>query len=164
MNKILMLVYAICGIIAIGVFYSMNLLTQPVNNDDYWGGNGNPALFIPVVAMPFILYFLYGTTELSMRANERWLLRKGTIGGILISTTYILAASFFTYNKAFEFRKYIVDVKGASSYPEEFALFNVFSTHIFLNPLTFILVVMVCFLTGAVWSLARNRKEKVQIL
>lgn len=161
MAKLIMVLYALSAIITILAFYSMNFLSQPVNNDDYWGGNGNPALFIPVVAMPFTFIFLYGTIEFSMRAigkrhNPQWVFL-----GILISTTYILAVSIITYKKADEFRTYIIDKKDAYSHPEEFALFNVFSNHIFFNPFTFIALVAFCFLLGAVWSLIKDRLEGV---
>ncbi|MGH2317668.1 hypothetical protein ACRC6Q_07845 [Planococcus sp. SE5232] len=52
-----------------------------------------------------------------------------------------------------------VETKDAFDNPEVFSLFTIFSNHIFFNPLTFILVVMACFLAGLVWSLIRNRPK-----
>lgn len=159
MYKILMLLYVLSTLLTIAAFYGINYLSEPVRNDDFRGGNGNPALFIAMVGMPFIFYFLYGTVELSMRAAEKWLSRKCSLLGVLASTSFILAGLFITFNKANEYRNYIVATKDAYSNPGQFALFNVFSNHLFFNPLTFMLVVACCFLMGTLWSLVRGKKK-----
>lgn len=158
MNKILMALYGVSAILTLTVFYWLNYLTAPVANDDYRGGNGNPALFFPVVLMPFIFYFLYGTIELSMRLAEKWLSRKKTIFVISLSLIYVVGTALWTIRAADRFRTYIVDTKDAYSDPTEFALLNVFSNHLFFNPLTFFGVVVICFIVGAGWSLKRRAR------
>ncbi|WP_231554780.1 hypothetical protein [Planococcus sp. PAMC 21323] len=154
----LMALYGLSIFLTIAVFYVMNYLTAPLLNNDYRGGNGNPALFFPVVLMPFIFYFLYGTVELSMRLAEEWLSRKKTIIGIVLSLVYIIGGSIWAVRAADNYRTYIVDTKDAYSNPAEFALLNVFSNHLFFNPMTFFLVVGVCFVMGAGWSLWRRTR------
>ncbi|ANU10731.1 hypothetical protein A1A1_09756 [Planococcus antarcticus DSM 14505] len=161
MYKIFMLLYGLSAILLIAAFYGMNYFNAPVKNDDFWGGNGHLAFFIPVVLMPFILYFLYGTIELSMRIADRWLSQKKIVFGISLSLAYILATSLWTIRVADRFRMYIVDTKDAYNKPAQFPMFNVFSNHLFFNPFTFILVVLVCFVVGAVWSLARKTTRKM---
>ena len=164
MYKLLMLLYWLSAFLTLAAFYGMNSLSEPVKNDDFGGGNGNPTLVIPFLLMPFVLYFFYGTIELSMRATSRWLsprLSPRSIWiGILISAVYVATSSVYTLKKADAFRTYIVDTKDAYDNPEDFSLFNIFSNHIFFNPLTFVLVVMACFLAGSVWSLMGDVPKK----
>ncbi|ANU28186.1 hypothetical protein [Planococcus versutus] len=161
MNKIVMVLYGLSFMVTIAVFYVMNDLTAPLLNTDYRGGNGNPALFFPVVLMPFIFYFLYGTIELSMRIANKWLGHKKTIIVISLSLIYAICTALWTIRAAGKFRTYIVDTKDEYSNPAEFALLNVFSNDIFFNPFTFLGVVAICFVVGAVWSLERNRGTSV---
>ncbi|MGB6408495.1 MAG: hypothetical protein WBF39_13540 [Planococcus donghaensis] len=158
MNKILMALYGVSVILTFAVFYWMNYLTAPVLNNDYRGGNGNPALFFPVVLMPFLFYFLYGTVELSMRLAERWLSRKKITIMISLSLIYVIVVTLRTIHTADRFRTYIVETKDAYSNPTEFALLNVFSNHLFFNPLTFSGVVGICFIAGAGWSLKKRAR------
>lgn len=160
-HKILIFLYVVSVLMTIAAFYGMNYMTEPVRDDDFRGSNGNPAFFIAAVGMPFILYFLYGTVELSMRAADKWLSQKGSLLGILISTSFILVASLITFNRAIEYRKYIVATKDAYSNPQQFALFNVFSNHLFFNPLTFMLALACCFLIGTIWSFVRGKKRLI---
>ena len=161
MYKLLMLLYGLSAILTVIVFYGMNILSEPVKNDGFGGGNGNPTLVIPFFLMPFILYFLYGTIELSMRVASRSLTVRNIRLGILISSVFVAAVSAYTLKKADDFRTFIVDTKDAYDNPEDFSLFNIFSNHIFFNPLTFVLVVMACFLAGTVWSLMRDVPKKI---
>ena len=160
MYKLLMLLYGLSAILTVIVFYGMNILSEPVKNDGFGGGNGNPTLVIPFFLMPFILYFLYGTIELSMRVASRSLTVRNIRLGILISSVFVAAVSAYTLKKADDFRTFIVDTKDAYDNPEDFSLFNIFSNHIFFNPLTFVLVVMACFLAGSVWSLMGDVPKK----
>ncbi|WP_223632632.1 hypothetical protein [Planococcus sp. 4-30] len=160
MYKLLMLLYWLSAILTLAAFYGMNALSEPVKNDGFGGGNGNPTLVIPFFLMPFIMYFLYGTVELSMRIASKWLTSRSIWLGILISSVYVVTVSVYTLKKADDFRSYIVETKDAFDNPEDFSLFTIFSNHIFFNPLTFILVVMICFLAGLVWSLIRDRPKK----
>lgn len=160
MYKLLMLLYWLSAFLTLVGFYGMNSLSEPVKNDGFGGGNGNPTLIIPFFLMPFILYFLYGTIELSMRATSRWFSPKGIWTGIAISFIYVAVSSAYTVKKAKDFRTYIVDTKDAFNNPDDFSLFTIFSNHIFFNPVTFGLLVMGCFLIGSVWSLNRQAPEK----
>ncbi|WP_142829734.1 hypothetical protein [Planococcus soli] len=72
MRKLLLFLYIVSLVIVLIGFYGMNFFTETVAEDGTGGGNGNPALFIPVFLMPFFFYFLYGTTELSMRLAARY--------------------------------------------------------------------------------------------
>ena len=160
MYKLLMLLYWLSTILTLTAFYGMNVLSEPVKNDGFGDGNGNPTLFIPFFLMPFILYFLYGTIELSMRVASKWLTASSIWLGIMISSVYVCTASVYTLKKAADFRTHIVETKDAFDNPEDFSLFTIFSNHIFFNPLTFLLMVMACFLAGSVWSLIRDRPKK----
>lgn len=155
MYKVLMLLYGLSAILTILTFYGMNVLSAPVQNDDFGGGNGNPALVIPVFLMPFILYFVYGTIELSMRAAGKWLSSRSKWLGILVSSISVIGIFVYTLKKANDFRTYIVVTKEAYNNPEDFALLTIFSNHIFFNPLTFAMLVISCFGAGVVWSLIR---------
>lgn len=66
MRKLLLVLYVISLLAVLMGFYGMNFFTEPIREGGSGGGNGNPALFIPVFLMPFLFYFLYGTTKLSM--------------------------------------------------------------------------------------------------
>lgn len=160
MYKLLMLLYWLSAFLTLAGFYGMNSLSEPVKNDDFGGGNGNPTLVIPFFLMPVILYFLYGTIELSMRATSRWFTPKGIWVGIAISFIYVAFSSSYTLKKAEDFRTYIIETKDAFDNPQDFSLFTIFSNHIFFSPLTFGLLVMGCFLIGSVWSLIRQAPKK----
>lgn len=160
MYKLLMLLYWLSAFLTLAGFYGMNSLSEPVKNDDFGGGNGNPTLVIPFFLMPFILYFLYGTIELSMRATSRRFTPKGIWVGIAISFIYVAFSSSYTLKKAEDFRTYIIETKDAFDNPQDFSLFTIFSNHIFFSPLTFGLLVMGCFLIGSVWSLIRQAPKK----
>ncbi len=157
MNKIWIALYGFSAVLTIAAFYGVNYFTEPVNNDDYRGGNGNPALFFPVVLMPFLFCFIYGTVELSMRVAENWLSCKKTWIGIGLSLLYTVVISIWTFRAATEFRIYIVDTKDAYDDPAQFPLLNVFSNDLFFNLYTFLLVVGICFIAGASWSLKRSK-------
>lgn len=155
-----MALYGLSVIVTIAVFYIMNELTAPLLNTDYRGGNGNPALFFPVVLMPFIFYFLYGTIELSLRIANKWLSHRKTIIVMLVCLIYAICIALWTIRAANKFRTDIVNTKDAYGDPAEFALLNVFSNHLFFNPFTFLGVVAICFVVGAVWSLGRKGKSQ----
>ncbi len=99
MYKLLMLLYWLSAILTLAAFYGMNALSEPVKNDDFGGGNGNPTLVIPFFLMPVIMYFLYGTVELSMRIASKWLTVRSIWLGILISSVYVATVSVYTLKK-----------------------------------------------------------------
>lgn len=76
MRKLLLFLYIVSLLAVLIGFYGMNIFTESIEEDGTGGGNGNPALFILVFLMPFFFYFLYGTTELSMRFVERYKKRR----------------------------------------------------------------------------------------
>lgn len=79
---------------------------------------------------------------------------------ISLSLIYAIYIALWTIRAADKFRTDIVDTKDAYSDSADFALLNVFSNHLFFNSFTFLGVVAICFVVGAVWSL--GRKERLQ--
>ncbi|MFD1032608.1 hypothetical protein [Metaplanococcus flavidus] len=160
MNKILIFLYVISTVMVMLGFYAINFLTEPLGADGYAGGNGNPGLFPVVFVMPFFFYFLYGTVELSMRLAERYREKRILFVSVAISVLTAISIAVYTYLEADAVRTEILlkrdDLKTASEIP----LLNPFSNSIFFNPLTFVLVVLVCYVIGALWSVSRARRKQ----
>ena len=164
MNKILLLLYVIStGVVMLG-FYTINFFTETLGEDGSGGGNGNPGLFPVVFVMPFFFYFLYGTAELSMRLAEKYTKRSTLFVSLAISVTAAISIVIYTFWKAEALRAEIFEKKDYLESASELPLLNTFSNSIFFNSLTFILVVLVCYIIGALWSVSRGRRRKELLL
>lgn len=163
MNKILLFLYFVSVLVVMLGFYGMNFFTETIGEDGSGGGNGNPALFLLVFLMPFFFYFLYGTTELSMRLVERYKKRSTLHISLIISVLAVLSIAVYTFLEAKALRREVFLNKDDLVSISQLPLWSTFSNAIFFNPLTFILVVLICYIIGALWSLSRNRRKKILI-
>ncbi|ANU28563.1 hypothetical protein [Planococcus versutus] len=161
MRKLLLFLYVISLVVVLIGFYGMNFFTETVVEDGTGGGNGNPALFIPVFLMPFFFYFLYGTTELSMRLAEKIKTNKTLVTSLIFSVIAAAIIIIYTENKAQDLRKTIVQKQVNFETVSQVPLWSTFSNAIFFNALTFILVLLICYIIGAVWSIYRERRKRV---
>ncbi|WP_422124464.1 hypothetical protein DHX103_06505 [Planococcus sp. X10-3] len=164
MNKILLVLYVVStGMVMLG-FYAINFFTEPVGEDGAGGGNGNPGLFPVVFIMPFFFYFLYGTVEISMRLAESYRKKRTLFVSLVLSVLATISIAIYTFLKAEALRTDILQKRDDLETASEFPLLNTFSNSIFFNPLTFVLVVLVCYMIGALWSVSRARhKEKLTL-
>lgn len=162
MNKILLFLYFVSVLAVMLGFYEMNFFTTDLQEDST--GGSNPAMIIPVFLLPFFFYFLYGTTEFSMRLAESYKKRGMLISSLVFSAAAAITILVYTFARAQAMRNEIVQkldhIENASQMP----LLNLYSNSIFFNPLTFILVLLVCYIAGALWSMGRKRINKKLII
>lgn len=162
MNRILLFLYFVSVLVVMLGFYGMNLFTSVLEGDDT--GGSNPAMIIPVFILPFFFYFLYGSAELFMRLAERYKNRNMLIGSLVLSAAVAISIGAYTFVKARALRDEIVQkldhIENASQIP----LLNLYSNSIFFNPLTFVLVILLCYIAGALWSMGRKRRNKKLII
>lgn len=163
MNKILLFLYFVSVLAVMLGFCGMNFFTETIGEDGSGGGNGNPALFLLVFLMPFFFYFLYGTTELSMRLAESYKKRSTLHISLAISVLAALVIAGYTFLKAKAMRREVFLKKDDLESVSQLPLWSTFSNAIFFNPLTFIMVLLVCYIIGTLWSLARKRGKKILI-
>lgn len=159
MNKILLFLYVVSTVMVMLGFYAINFLTETVKEDGSGGGNGNPGLFPIIFVMPFFFYFLYGTVELSMRLAVTFRNRRTLFVSMAISVVAAISIAIYTYLKAEAVRTEILQKRADLETASDFSLLNTFSNSIFFNPLTFTLVVLICYLIGALWSVSRKRRQ-----
>ncbi|MFC3210688.1 hypothetical protein [Planomicrobium okeanokoites] len=159
MNKLLFFFYVLAVLVTILVFYVMNYFTAPITPSEGGGGGGNPPIIILVFTLPFIMFFVYGTIELFMRFTLKRLSKKVTIISIILSLLLAGAIVVLTIIKADALRNRIVDVKENFNDPSVFPLLNTFSNDIFFNPLTFLMVLLLCYVFGAIWGINRKKKN-----
>ena len=160
MNKILLFLYVVStGMVMLG-FYAINFLTETIGENGSGGGNGNPGLFPVVFVMPFFFYFLYGTIELSMRLAESYKKNSTLYLSLAISVLTVISIAAYTFLKAEALRTEIFEKKDYLESASQFPLLNTFSNSIFFNPLTFLLVLLGCYIIGAFWSLRRARRKR----
>lgn len=157
MNKLLFFFYVISVLVTILVFYAMNYFTTPVTPSEGGGGGGNPPTIIFVFTLPFIILFLYGTIELFMRLTQERLSNKVIIISSVFSLLVTGTIAISTVRKADALRNRIVDVKENFNDPSHFSLLNTFSNDMFFNPLTFLMVLLLCYTLGATWGMYRKR-------
>ena len=158
MRKLLLFMYIVSLLIVIIGFYGMNFFTETIVKGANGGGNGNPALFIPVFLMPFFFYFVYGTTELSMQLIEKYKKSSTLILSIILSVIAIMGIVIYTVEKSRKIREMIVQKQSNFESISQISLLNTFSNDIFFNALTFVMVLLVCYVVAAGWSVYRRPK------
>lgn len=160
MNRILLFFYFVSLLVVMVGFYGMNSFTAVLEEDDT--GGSNPAMVIPVFILPFFFYFLYGTTELSMRFAERYKNRNVRLGSAVVSAAAAFGIAVYTFARAQALRNEIVQkldhIESASQMP----LLNLYSNSIFFNPMTFILIILLCYIAGVLWSVSRKRRQSAE--
>ncbi|AQU80846.1 hypothetical protein [Planococcus faecalis] len=161
MRKLLFFLYIVSLLAVLIGFYGMNVFTESIEEDGTGGGNGNPALFILVFLMPFLFYFLYGTTELSMRFVERYKKRRTLVISLVFSVVATISIGVYTFLKAQALRNEIIQRLENFDDVSQISLWNAFSNSVFFNPLTFILVILVCYIFGVIWNSSKNRRKKI---
>ncbi|WP_372869493.1 hypothetical protein [Planomicrobium okeanokoites] len=138
----------------------MNSFTAILEGNDT--GGSNPAMVIPVFILPFFFYFLYGTTELSMRFAERYKNRNVRLGSVVISAATAFGIAVYTFARAQALRNEIVlkldHIENASQMP----LLNLYSNSIFFNLMNFILIILLCYTAGVLWSISRKRRQSAE--
>ncbi len=160
MNRILLFFYFVSVLVVMVGFYGMNSFTAILEGNDT--GGSNPAMVIPVFILPFFFYFLYGTTELSMRFAERYKNRNVRLGSVVISAATAFGIAVYTFARAQALRNEIVlkldHIENASQMP----LLNLYSNSIFFNLMNFILIILLCYTAGVLWSISRKRRQSAE--
>lgn len=162
MRIVLIFIYFISLAGVMLAFYGMNYLSGSINTESVLGvgtGNGNPALIVLVFAMPFFLYFIYGTIEFSMRLVIKIANFKTIAVFISSSLLAITLIGFYTRRKAQAFHIEIAGQMETVDQVKHLGLWNTYSNPIFFNPLTFFMLVLICFVIGSVWGLKRIEKN-----
>ena len=157
MNRILLFFYFVSVLVVMVGFYGMNSFTAILEGDDT--GGSNPAMVIPVFILPFFFYFLYGTTELSMRFAERYKNRNVRLGSVVISAATAFGIAVYTFARAQALRNEIVQKLDHIGSASQIPLLNLYSNSIFFNPMTFILIILLCYMAGVLWSFSRKRRK-----
>lgn len=160
MNRILLFLYFVSVLVVVLGFYWMNLFTAVPELDDT--GGSNPAMIIPVFILPFFFYFLYGTAELSMRLAEQCKNRRMLIGSLVLSAAAAISIGAYTLIRAQTLRNEIVQQLDHIENAAQISLLNLYSNSIFFNPLTFVLVNLLCYIAGAFWSMGRKRRQSTE--
>ncbi|TWT08062.1 hypothetical protein FQV26_09700 [Planococcus sp. CPCC 101016] len=160
MRKLLFFLYIVSLLLVFIGFYGMNLFTETIEKDNTGGSNGNPAIFVLVFIMPFFFYFLYGTSELSMRLVDNYKKRSTLVISLVFSGVSAISIIIFTVVEANALRLVIVQKQENFESIFQIPLWNTFSNSIFFNLLTFILVILICYITGAILSIGNKRRKK----
>lgn len=159
MNKLFLFLYCISTFATIGLFYFINLLTEPFNPESILqgGGNGNPGLFPIIFLFPFLLYFIYGTTKIVYQfllKNNIKLLYTITIGSFI----GVVSILYLTLAEAYDFKKYISNSHPSYALDSQIPLLNTYSNNLFFNTNTFIMLVLICTFIAGIFSIKRIRK------
>jgi hypothetical protein len=160
MRIILLFLYFVSMAVVIMAFYTVNYLSATLNPTSEIGmrNGSNTVLIVPVFAMPFFLYFTYGTIEFSMRLVRKIADRK-TIGiSMVTSLAAIGAIGFYTYRKALALHDFLAG-KLEPDQVKSLGLWNMYSNSIFFNALTFLLLILTCFFIGGLWGISKTKKS-----
>lgn len=160
MNRLLGFMYLGSVLIVMLGFYGMNFFTETIVDGGTGGGNGNPALFILVFLMPFLFYFLYGTIELSMWLVKTFKEKSPLRISLMLSGGIAFSIIVYTFFKAQALRYEITEKLENFDEISQIGLLNTFSNAVFFNPLTFILLLLICYLIGAGWTTLSLKRQK----
>lgn len=158
MKKFFLFLY-LCSFLLTGlVFILSNAMTSEVTADSR-SGNGNPFLFPLMFLHPFILFFLYGTTEYSMRFLLKWSVKRIQLCAFL-AFSLVSLISVLTFNAVMTMQAKIITINNSIDGPDQIGYLNIYTNSLFFNGYTFLMVLLFCFLIGCTWALIKKRGSR----
>ena len=114
------------------------------------GGNGNVGLFLFYIFFPFLLYFLYATTEYGMRRfssiqnkNFVWTFIGSSISySVLVWSIVIIKA-----------KKIANELSNKPEFGYDVGLLQPYTNGLFFNFFTFISIVSICLVISSLWAI-----------
>ncbi|PSL40962.1 hypothetical protein B0H99_10394 [Planomicrobium soli] len=157
MKKFFLFLYLCSFLLTGSVFILSNAMTSEVTPDSI-SGNGNPFLFPLMILHPFILFFLYGTTEYSMRYLLKW---SSKVIRICAFLAFCLVSLIFvvTFNAVKSMQAKIIKINDSIDGPNQIGYLNIYTNSLFFNGYTFLMVLLICFLIGCIWALITKKED-----
>lgn len=158
MRIIFLILYIISLIASLAIFHFTQVISPEVS-DGYAGGNGNPGLMFVMLGYPFLAFFIYGTTEYTMRClMDKW--TRKWFNPALISAA-VLAAGIFIYTlwSASQVRNRVEKEIHPFDSGRGASLINPYTNDVFFDWPAFIGVLLVCYVAGGIWAKKRGSKS-----
>lgn len=145
--KTITIIYSNLVLLIIDIFliYLVDIMNFKFDSNHGISGNGNPAIVLFFVIIPFIAAFIYSLITLINRTRVSFF-QKSSYVIMLIAMSLILAYLQYLYTKSI-----YQHIDGAL---EGFGLVNQYTNTIFINGYTFLITVLISLIVHYFWNLS----------